>query len=370
MAQRDYYEVLNVSKSATPEEITKRYRELVMKYHPDLHKNDPGASKKMSEINEAYEVLSDPEKRKQYDVYGAVGEGVGAQGYGQGTNFGGGFGGGDFFGGVEDILRNFGFGGGFGEATVENERISAGSNIEASITISLSEAVLGTEKDVKVTRNDMCSVCHGSGVEPRAGYTTCSTCKGSGVVRKAQRTMFGEFVVQTTCPTCHGEGKIPKEKCHNCVGNGIIKGNHTVQVKIPPGVENGMRVRVRGQGNAGRHGGPPGDLYVFINVIENKTFTRVQDKIYYNAHISVADAVLGTVISVPLIEGNEEKLKIPLGTQSNSELVIRGRGGYAIGARRRGDLIVKIQVDIPISPSSEEVYYFEKLREIYNARRR
>jgi molecular chaperone DnaJ len=368
VAQKDYYEVLGVSKSATPDEITKKYRELVMKYHPDLHKDDPTAAKRMAEINEAYEVLSDPEKRAQYDRFGAVGEGVGAPGYGgAGYNTGGG----DFFGGVEDILRNFGFGGfgGFGGATTEEQVERRGSDIEATVTITFAESVLGTKKDINVERFDPCPVCRGTGVEPGAGYVTCPTCKGSGVVKRAQRTIFGEFVVQTTCPTCNGTGKVPKEKCHNCGGTGVIKGSHTVTVTIPAGIEDGMRIRIQGQGNSVGHNIPQGDLYVLVNVQSDKKYIRNKDTIYYNAHITIPDAVIGTVISVPLVEGGEEKLRIPAGTQNGSEFVIRGKGSYTIGSRRRGDFVVKIQVDIPKTISSEEAIYYEKLKEIYSARK-
>ena len=366
MPDRNYYKILGVSKDATPEEIKKKYRELVMKYHPDLHKNNPEAGKKMAEINDAYQVLSDPDRRAQYDRFGTVGEGVGAQGGAQGFDFGdfsaGGF---DFGGGFDlgDLLRNFGFGG-FREETEERGRVSHGADLEYSLTISFKEAVLGTTKEISFNGKGVCPVCHDSGVEPGAGYTTCPTCKGSGVVRKVQRTVFGQFVVQSTCSTCHGTGKIPKEKCHNCGGLGVVNSTRKIEVKIPAGVENGMRVRIRGQGNAGEHGGITGDLYVLIRVIPDNRFVREGDNLFYNAHISVPDAVLGTTISVPLIEGGEEKLKVPAGTQSGIEIPIRAKGAYSVGSRRRGNLIVKIFVDIPSRLSREEINYFEKLREL------
>ena len=364
MPNKDYYEILGVAKDATPEEIKKKYRELVMKYHPDLNKNNPDAGKKMAEINEAYQVLSDPDKRAQYDRFGTVGEGVGAQGNVGGFDFGNfGFGGGGFFDGVEDLLRNFGFGG-FREETEETERVSRGEDLAYSLTITFREAVLGTTKEITVNRYEACPVCHGTGVEPGAGYVTCPTCKGTGVVRKVQRTVFGEFVVQSTCPTCHGTGKVPKEKCHNCNGTGVVKSQRNIEVKIPAGVEDGMRVRIRGQGNAGEHGGIAGDLYVIIRVVPDNRFEREGDKLFYKIHISVPSAVLGTTISVPLVEGGEERLRIPAGTQSGTEIPIRGKGAYDVGSRRRGDLIVKIFVDIPSRLSKEEIGYFEKLKEI------
>ena len=370
---KDYYEILGVSRNASQDEIKKRYRELVMKYHPDLHKDDPSASKKMAEINEAYEVLSNPEKRAQYDRFGSVGPQPGA-----GAGYTGGYGGfdfNDFFSegpfDFEDILRNFGFGG-FGgprRTTRESTREEmAGEDIEYPITISLKEAIVGTTKDIKLTRKETCPTCHGSGVKPGSGYITCPTCGGTGVVRRAQRSIFGEFIVQTTCPTCHGSGKIPKEKCPTCGGTGVVTATKTVEVRIPPGVETGMRVRIRGEGNAGPHGGPRGDLYILIRVEKDPNFEQVGNKLYYTAHITFPQAVLGTTIKVPLIDGGYERLKIPAGTQNNSEFVIRGRGARRVGERRRGDLIVRIQIDVPVHPTIEELALIKRLGEIYNAK--
>ncbi len=376
MANKDYYEILGVPRDASPDDIKKRYRELVMKYHPDLHKNDPEAAKRMAEINEAYEVLSNPEKRAQYDRFGAVG--------GQGTNAGGGydfnFGGGmgDFFD-LDEILRNFGFGG-FG--FTENRRAyydtsnrnankpARGEDIEVPLTITLKEAILGTTKEISVTRKEVCPHCKGTGVEPGSGYITCPTCGGTGVVRQVQRSVFGEFVVQTTCPTCHGTGKIPKEKCHVCGGTGVVTETKVVEVKIPPGVDTGVRVRIKGQGNAGLHGGPRGDLYVRITVIPDPSYKREGDKLYYTAHITFPEAVLGTTIKVPLIEGGFETIRIPPGTQNDTEFVIKGKGARVVGSRRRGDLIVKVKVDIPTNPTPEEVLLIEKLKEIYDSKKK
>ena len=371
---KDYYEILGVPRDASPDEIKKKYRELVMKYHPDLHKNDSDAAKRMSEINEAYEVLSNPEKRAQYDRFGAVGA--------QGAPGGGGFdfrdfgfgGGGDFFD-LDDLLRNFGFGGfGSAETRRQNSQREAGTatrgrDIEVSLTITLAEAVLGTKKEITITRKEVCPTCHGSGVEPGSGYISCPTCHGTGVIRRVQRTIFGEFVTQTTCPTCHGAGRIPKEKCHTCGGNGVVTATKTIEVKIPAGVDNGMRVRIRGQGNAGLHGGPHGDLYLKITVRPDSRFERVGDKLYYTAHLTFPEAVLGTTVRVPLVEGGFESLRIPSGTQNGAEFRIKGRGARAVGNRRRGDLIVKIQVDIPSRPSQEEISLIKNLKEIYEKRK-
>ncbi|MGC8574969.1 MAG: molecular chaperone DnaJ [Caldisericum sp.] len=363
MANKDYYEILGVPKNATQEEIKKKYRELVMKYHPDLHKDDPEAAKKMAEINEAYEVLSDPEKRAQYDKFGTVGPNVGGfeqGGYGPSYDFSG-----DIFSDLGEILRDFGFGG-FGFGTGTRERVEHGEDIEVEVSIPFRDAVLGTEKEVTIRKKEKCPVCHGTGAEPGTGSTTCPTCNGTGFVTKRQRTPFGEFVVQTTCPTCHGTGKVIKEKCHNCGGTGVVEKISTVKVTIPPGVEDGTVIRLRGEGNAAPHGGIAGDLYVRVKVEKDPRFIKEGNKIYYLAHISPPEAVLGTEIKVPLIEGGEEVVKIPPGTQYGTEIKLRRK----FGVRRPYDYIVKIVVDIPVTLTSEEAFYYEKLREINEAKNR
>ncbi|MGB9769314.1 MULTISPECIES: molecular chaperone DnaJ [Caldisericum] len=363
MANKDYYEILGVPKNATQEEIKKKYRELVMKYHPDLHKDDPEAAKKMAEINEAYEVLSDPEKRAQYDKFGTVGPNVGGfeqGGYGPSYDFSG-----DIFSDLGEILRDFGFGG-FGFGTGTRERVEHGEDIEVEVSIPFRDAVLGTEKEVTIRKKEKCPVCHGTGAEPGTGSTTCPTCNGTGFVTKRQRTPFGEFVVQTTCPTCHGTGKVIKEKCHNCGGTGVVEKISTVKVTIPPGVEDGTVIRLRGEGNAAPRGGIAGDLYVRVKVEKDPRFIKEGNKIYYLAHISPPEAVLGTEIKVPLIEGGEEVVKIPPGTQYGTEIKLRRK----FGVRRPYDYIVKIVVDIPITLTSEEAFYYEKLREINEAKNR
>jgi len=361
MANKDYYEILGVPRNATQEEIKKKYRELVMKYHPDLHKDDLEAAKKMAEINEAYEVLSDPEKRAQYDKFGAVGPNVGYESaYGPSYDFSG-----DIFSDLGDILRDFGFGG-FGFGTGTRERVERGEDIEVEVTIPFKDAVLGVDKEVTVRKKETCPVCKGTGAEPGTGTTTCPTCNGTGFVTKRQRTPFGEFVVQTTCPTCHGTGKVIKEKCHNCGGSGVVENISRIKVTIPPGVEDGTVIRVRGQGNAAPHRGTAGDLYVRVRVEKDPRFIKEGNKIYYIAHISVPEAVLGTEIKVPLIEGGEEIVKIPPGTQYGTEIKLRRK----FGSRRPYDYIVKVIVDIPTDITSEEAFYYEKLREIYETKNR
>ncbi len=359
MANKDYYEILGVPRNATQEEIKKKYRELVIKYHPDLNKNNPDAAKKMAEINEAYEVLSDPEKRKQYDQFGAVGANVGGFGASYGPSYGFGE---DLFSDIEDILRNFGFGGFGFEGT--RERTVRGEDIQVEIKIPFKEAILGAKKVIQVNRKDTCPVCKGTGAEPGSGATTCPTCHGIGVVTKRQRTPFGDFVVQTTCPTCHGSGKVIKEKCHNCGGSGVVDTVSNVEITIPPNTEDGTVIRVRGYGNKAPSGGVAGDLFVRVRVEKDPRFIREGNKIYYIAHISVPEAVLGTKIKVPLIEGGEETLEIPPGTQNGTEFSIKG----SFISRKKYDYIVKVIVDIPTRITSEEAMYYEKLREINEAK--
>ncbi|BAL80819.1 molecular chaperone DnaJ [Caldisericum exile] len=362
MANKDYYEILGVSRNASQEEIKKKYRELVMKYHPDLHKDDPEAAKKMAEINEAYEVLSDPEKRAQYDKFGTVGPNVGGfeRGYGPSYDFSG-----DIFSDIGEILRDFGFGG-FGFGTGARERVERGEDIEVEVTIPFKDAVLGTEKEIPIRKKETCPVCKGTGAEPGTGYTICPTCNGTGFATKRQRTPFGEFVVQTTCPTCHGTGKIIKEKCHNCGGTGVVEKLSKVTVTIPAGIEDGTVIRIRGEGNAAPHGGIVGDLYVRVKVEKDPRFIKEGNKIYYVAHISVPEAVLGTEIKVPLIEGGEEVVKIPPGTQHGTEIKLRRK----FGVRRPYDYVIKIVIDIPTTLTSEEAFYYEKLKEIYETKNR
>lgn len=360
MANKDYYEILGVPRNATQEEIKKKYRELVMKYHPDLNKDNPEAAKKMAEINEAYEVLSDPEKRAQYDKFGAVGAQMGGyeSAYGPSYDFTG-----DLFSDLGEILRDFGFGG-FGAGT--RERVERGEDIKVEVKIPFKDSVLGTDKEVTVRKREACPVCHGTGAEPGTGSTICPTCNGTGFVTKRQRTPFGEFVVQTTCPTCHGTGKVIKEKCHNCGGSGVVEKLSKVTVTIPPGIEDGTVIRLRGQGDAAPHGGVPGDLYVRVIVEKDPRFIKEGNKIYYIANISVPEAVLGTEIKVPLIEGGEEVVKIPPGTQHGAEIKLRRR----FGSRKPYEYIVKVVVTIPTTLSSEEAFYYEKLKEIYEAKNR
>uniref|UniRef100_A0A7C4Y169 Chaperone protein DnaJ n=1 Tax=Caldisericum exile TaxID=693075 RepID=A0A7C4Y169_9BACT len=361
MANKDYYEILGVSRNATQEEIKKRYRELVMKYHPDLHKDDPEAAKKMAEINEAYEVLSDPEKRAQYDRFGTVGVGGGFESSGPSYGFGE-----DLFSDINEILRNFGFGGfDFGTRTEEQKR--QGEDIEVEIKLSFRDAVLGKTIEIPIRKKDVCPVCHGTGAEPGSGLTTCPTCHGTGVVEKRQRTPFGEFIVQTTCPTCHGTGKVIKEKCHFCGGTGVVETTTQVKVTVPPGTEDGTVIRYRGYGNAGYNGGYAGDLYVRVRVEKDPRFIKEGNRIYYILHIGVAEAVLGTKRTIPLIEGGEEVIEIPGGTQYGSEFRVKRKFGVR---RMPYDYFVKVIIDIPTTLSSEEAFYYEKLKEIYEAKNR
>ncbi len=334
MQKKDYYEILGVSKDASYEEIKRSYRRLAKLYHPDTNPS-PDADEKFKEINEAYEVLSNPEKRARYDRYGSA----------EGPTFEGGFGGfnaDDFFGGFEDIFDMF-----FGGSTRTRGRPTSkeGSSLQYTITVSFREAALGTEKEIEYTRYDTCPVCHGKGIKPGSRPRTCPTCGGRGRVREVQRTIFGEFSSVHTCPTCHGEGLIIDNPCEECGGTGRVKTRKKIRVTIPPGIENGTRLRFRGGGDQGERGGAPGDLYILVHVEDDPVFKREGLDILYNAKIGIVTATLGGKIEVPTLYG-KEVLEIPPGTQSGKSFRLKGKGIKA-SDRRIGDQIVTINVEIP-----------------------
>jgi molecular chaperone DnaJ len=304
MSKRDYYEVLGVSKGASEEEIKKAYRKLAIKYHPDKNPNDKSAEEKFKEAAEAYEVLSNAEKKQRYDQFGHAGVG-GAAGGGAG-----GFGGmnmedifsqfGDIFGG------SFGFGGGGGSRG--GRRVNRGSNLRVKVKLNLSEIANGVEKKIKVNKQVACNTCNGSGAK-NSNYDTCRICNGSGVITRVQQTMLGAMQTQTTCNACQGEGKIIKDKCGSCHGDGVVRGEETISIKIPAGVADGMQLNVSGKGNAAIRGGINGDLIVLIEEEEHPELKREGQHLVYNLHISIPDAILGTNVEVPLVEG-KAKLKL------------------------------------------------------------
>jgi len=361
MAQkRDYYEVLGVGKNASEDEIKKAYRKIAIKYHPDRNPGDKEAEEKFKEAAEAYDVLHDAKKRQQYDQFGFDGP-MGAGGFG-------GFGGAsmnmdDIFSMFGDIFGGHGFGGGFGGGRPRPQQYR-GSDLRLKVRLTLEEINRGVTKKFKVRKDIPCSHCHGTGAEHGSGKETCPTCHGSGVITHTTQSIFGMMQTQGVCPTCQGEGEIIKNKCHECGGNGIVKGEEVVEIKIPAGVAEGMVVNVPGKGNAGRHNGVAGDIQVFIEEESNDTFVRDGNDLIYNLLLDFPTAALGGEVEIPTIEGAKLKVKIENGTQPGKTLRLRGKGlpavqGYGTG---KGDLVVNISVYVPKTLSREERQALEQMR--------
>ena len=365
--KRDYYEVLGVSKSATPEEIKKAYRQMALKYHPDRNPDDKDAEEKFKEAAEAYSVLSDENKRARYDRYGFAGMNGGSA---SGGGFGGGFG--DFD--LNDILNsvfgrgfdfggfNFGgFGGGSNRGGVARQR---GSNIRVKVKLNLQEIAKGVKKKIKVNKYVTCDHCHGSGSENGA-TETCPTCHGRGQVVQAVNSFFGAMQTASVCPTCGGTGHIIKNKCKHCQGEGIMKGEEIIDIEIPAGVGNDMQLTVRGKGNAGPHNGINGDLIVVIEEEESKDFERDGSNLIYNLFLTIPEAILGTQAEVPTIDG-KVRVKIAPGTQSGKVLRLRGKGLPNINSYGSGDMLVNVNVWIPKKVTKEEEKLLEELAKSEN----
>jgi len=353
--KRDYYDLLGVTKTSSQDEIKRAYRNLARKFHPDVNK-ESGAAEKFKEINEAYQVLSDPNKRSQYDYFGQTG-GPGAGGFGggaQGFDFGENFQG---FGEFTDLFDVF-FGRERGGRRAGPER---GEDLRYDLRITLEDAARGIEKELEVAHYSACSTCHGTGAKPGSSPVRCSNCGGSGQVRRNQRTILGSFTQVVPCPTCRGAGEVIQSACPDCKGSGREKKRHKVKVKVPAGIDSGYRLRVAGAGNAGNKGGPPGDLYVFISVESHPLFNRDGANLYYRTSISFIQAILGDEIQVPTLEG-QTTFKIPPGTQPSTNFKLKEKGIPHLGRRERGDLYVLVEIQIPSKISKEQEELLKKFR--------
>lgn len=360
MTKRDFYEILEVSKSASADEIKKAYRKKAIQYHPDKNPGDKQSEEKFKEAAEAYEVLSDQQKRQRYDQYGHAGVG--------GASGNGGFGGGGM--NMDDIFSHFGdifgghFGGGgfsgFGGGQRGGQRVRKGSDLRVKVKLTLAEIAVGVEKKIKVKKQVACSHCSGTGAAPGSSSTTCTTCNGQGRVTRVQNTILGQMQTAVECPTCNGEGKIIKDKCSHCNGEGVVREEEVITINIPAGVMEGMQLSVSGKGNAARKGGVNGDLLVLIEEEAHPELIRDENDLIYNLLLTVPMATLGGSVEVPTVEG-KVKVTIAPGTQPGKVLRLRGKGLPSVNRYGTGDLLVNIGVYIPENLNKEEKIAMEKL---------
>ena len=349
MYKRDYYETLNVSRDAGDEEIKRAYRKMAMQYHPDRNPGDREAEEKFKEAAEAYEILRDREKRQIYDQFGH--EGL------KGTGFSGFSGFNDIFSSFSDIFEDF-FG--FGTSRSRQERPRKGSDLRYNMELTLEEAFSGKEEKISFKKWESCEVCNGSGIRPGSVPQTCGTCQGSGNIVRSQ----GFFQIKTTCPACNGRGKIITYPCGECKGQGKVRIERSINLKIPPGVDTGSQLRLRDEGEPGEHGGPHGDLFVFIHVKENSFFSREGNHLYCKVPISFIQAALGDTITIPVLgEENHKEVQIPQGTQPGDVISVPGYGMPIIGRRQNGDLIIKLIVKIPKKLNKRQKELLEEFAE-------
>lgn len=353
--KRDLYDVLGVSKDASQDEIKKAYRRLSKKYHPDLN-DAPDAEEKFKEVADAYETLSDQNKRSQYDQYGHASTDPNFNGGGFG-GFGG-AGGGDSFSGFEDIFDQF-FGGGGRSASRNPNAPRQGEDLQYVMDLSFEEAVFGKSTTIRYNRKNVCKTCEGSGAKPGTSPETCSRCGGAGQINVEQNTPFGRVMTQTVCPDCEGTGKIIKEKCPDCSGEGFQSERHSVKIEVPAGVEDGNQIRLQSQGDAGKNGGPYGDLYVIFRVKPSDIYTRRGTEIYYELPINIVQATLGDELEVPTVHG-KVKLKIPAGTQAGTTFRLRGKGAPSLRTHHTGDQHVRVKVEIPKKVTEEQAQHLRE----------
>ncbi len=361
MSKRDYYEVLGISKSASAEEIKKAYRKQALKYHPDRNPGDKEAEENFKEAAEAYEILSDAQKRQRYDQFGHAGVG-GAAGGGHFTNVD------DIFSHFGDIFSDFGFGGfgGFGGGSRRGgHRVNKGSNLRVKVTLNLEEIAKGVEKKIKVNKYIGCKECSGTGARNSNAYNTCSTCHGTGQVTRIANTLLGRMQTTSPCPECDGEGKTIQDRCLSCHGEGIVKGEEVIKITIPAGVGEGMQLNVAGKGNAARRGGVNGDLMVVIEEHKHPSLIRDGVDLVYLLYLSFAQAALGDTVEIPTVEG-KVKIKIDAGTQPGKILRLRGKGLPEVNGYGRGDLLVNLNVWVPKKLTKDEQKAIEKLQESGN----
>ena len=367
MAQekRDYYEVLGVSKGASEDEIKKAYKKLARKYHPDMNPGDKEAEEKFKEVNEANEVLSDPEKKARYDQFGfagvdpSYGGGAGAGGYGAGGYGAGGF----DFGDLGDIFGSF-FGGGFGGAQRRNPNApQRGESIRANVTISFTEAAFGCEKEIAVDRSEQCPTCKGNGCAAGTTPEVCPTCRGTGTVQVRRQTPMGVFASSAPCTKCGGTGRIIHQPCPDCRGQGAVRKRRSIKVTIPAGIDDGQTISLRGQGHAGKNGGPNGDLLINIMVQPHELFHREGTSVFCEAPITYAQAVLGGTLGIPTIDG-KVKYDIPEGTQTGSVFRLRGKGIPVLNGRGRGDQYVTVTIETPKNLNKEQKEALKKFSDL------
>ena len=364
MTKRDYYEILGVSKSASADEIKKAYRKVAMQFHPDRNPGDKAAEEKFKEAAEAYEILSDADKKAQYDRYGHAGVSGNGRGFSGGgmnmedifSQFG------DVFG--DDLFGSF-FGGGGGRGRTSRSKGVRGSNLRIKVKLTYEEIAKGVTKNIKVKKHVVCNTCGGSGAKDKSSVQNCATCGGTGQVRRVTNTFIGQMQTVTTCPTCNGEGTTITAKCGSCKGEGRVYGEEALSIDIPAGVQEGMQLNLSGKGNAGERGGMPGDLIILIEEEPHKELQRDGMNVAYDLHISFTDAVFGTQLEVPTIDGRA-KIKIPPGTQSGKIFRLKGKGFPAVNSYQKGDQLIHVNVWTPQNVSAEEKAMLEKLGQSNN----
>lgn len=370
MSKRDYYDILGVSKGAPADEIKKAYRKMAIKYHPDKNPDDKSAEDKFKEAAEAYEVLSNPEKKQRYDQFGHAGAQGGFGGYGGGgsmnmddifSQFGDIFGGG---GGGGSPFDSF-FGGGGGGQSRGGRRVQKGTNLRIKVKLTLEEIANGVEKKIKVNKQILCNTCDGTGAKDKSSFSTCKTCGGSGAVRRVTNTILGQMQTTSTCPTCSGEGSTITSKCNTCHGDGVTRGEETISINIPAGVSEGMQLSMSSKGNAAPRGGVPGDLIILIEETPHETLKREGINVIYDLHVSFVDATLGATIEVPTIDG-KARIKLDPGTQGGKILRLKGKGIPEVNSYHKGDQLIQVNIWTPKIVSNDEREVLEKLKDSQN----